>query len=164
MEDESEKNKIALIKFIGDRKMTEHELTDEIKKELLGLAPFSSESQFEFTPKACKAPTSKIPEAFRPVYLLSCFTIAERKDVSAQLRKATDLSYEDIKALVKKKIHGFSRIFDIGSGQEIDFAPDADGTISSAQLSVLPKIVVEEIFYYIIQASGLMDTEKLGLR
>ena len=137
-------------------------LTDEMRKELFGLAPFSPEQKFEWSPK--KFAVTSLPAEFVPVYILSCFTLEEKEAVDLQLKEATKMSLDDIRAIIRPKIHDMKNVIDIGSSSILPFVGGPEQGISKELLLTFSKLLVEEIFYYLIHASGIMDTEKLGLR
>ena len=139
-------------------------LTPEMRKLLLGLSPFSPEEIFEWTPKKFSDVTN-LPSDLIPSYLLTCFNSQERDNVMSKLKQPEDLTLSDIKGIIRSKVHGFKQVYDVGRGLTIEFDRDPiSDCISIKQLDELPKLLIEEIFYYLIHASGIMDTEKLGLR
>lgn len=143
--------------------MTKRILTDEVRNELLGAIPFSSEVAIAYTPARFK--DKKVPEEYVPVFKLRSFNIQERKKAGEVLKSIADIGHQAVMDLVQPNILGMENIFDAGTKEEIEFktAPNSNA-IDKDLLARLPKLIIEDILYYLVKISGLMDLEKLGLR
>lgn len=144
--------------------MAEKVFDEEVRKQLLGVLPFSVSATINYTP----AQYDEIPEEFRPNFLLRAFNKAESEKVRATLLRASTMKTLDLekatKEFVRQCVMGWDNLIDAGTMDPIDYKEEAGvGGCSKDLFDTLPVSVVGDIFKYIARISGLLNIEKLGL-
>jgi len=152
--------------------MAERKLDADMRRLLLGDMPFYAGSTVDYTPEHYKVSRKidgqdvEIPEEYRPVFSIRAWNTQERDQANSLLKKIEDISSNNEKKvaeLTRKAITGWQNVFDVGTGNEIDYKPDPDGGLDKELYSALPVIVCIQIFQEIAKISGLMDVTKMGL-
>lgn len=143
-------------------------LNDDVRRELLGLVPFSVSSTDEFTPpmflKKNVSGECLIPEEFRPVFKIRCFSVEEKRNVTKMLINIKDIPEEQVRESTRIVVVGWKNLFDAGSGEEIVFKAASDGGADPVQFSGIPASVAGSLLFHASKISGIIDAEKLGLR
>lgn len=145
--------------------MPDIRMTDEIREQLYGVLPFSQDSSVEYIPQAFK----DVPDDFRPVFILRSFTKPEENQVRRTLgRMKSDSDTVSIESqaqdTVRKCLLGWKNLWDVGSGQTVEYESDPSGGCSKTCFERLPSLIIVDLFLYIGKISGMMDIEKKGLR
>jgi len=133
-------------------------LDEETKKALTGLAPFSAEVVFDFTPELYEK--RGIKEEFRPVYSLRVFTKAEQDSILTALE--SDDTGKKLFEITRKAVMGWSTVIDIGNSELIEYVGDKNGC-SAEVFGRITQVDRTAIFGKLSFVSGLRKTEQLGL-
>jgi hypothetical protein len=143
-------------------------LTEEVRRELLGLVPFSVNSTDDFTPAVFLKKNGNgefiLPEEFRPVFKIRCFTVEEKRKVTKMLVNIKEAAEETVRESTRTVVVGWKNLFDAGSSQEIVFKPAQDGGADPELFSGIPASVAGALLFHASKISGIIDAEKLGLR
>ena len=147
--------------------MEKRVLTDEMRAQLIGAMPFSSDSRFPFSPSEFL--TKKIPTEFIPCFSLRALTRPEQLKVNRALllhrQGITPIdANEEYLDTIRKTIMDFKNIFDVSDGKEIEFEADTSGACSSTCFVLLPMSLVMTIGSQVQRISGLIDLERMGLK
>jgi len=143
-------------------------LTEEIRRELLGLVPFSAGSADDFTPPVYLKKNSEggyaIPEEFRPVFKVRCFTVEEKRGVTKMLVNIKDVDEESVTEAARKAVVGWKNLFDAGSNEELVFKSSPEGGADPALFSMIPPAVTGALLFHASRISGIIAAEKLSLK
>lgn len=143
---------------------TERRIDEDVKKQLIGMLPFSSSRQVDFTPEKYDC----IPEEYRPVFKMRPLTTAEAENVKETLIKMKDLKTIDLerrtKEAVRKCLVGWDNFIDIGKEEYIEYKEDAICGCDKELFSAIPTSIIGDMFFYLTKLSGLLDIEKLSLK
>jgi len=134
-------------------------LDEETKKQLMGLAPFSAEVTFEFTPSTYEK--RGVKSDFRPVFSLRVFTKAEQDSVIAALNDDVNTG-KKLFEITRKVVMGWRNVLDIGSLEMIEFKGDKSGCDENL-FGRISQVDRSEIFAHLSFVSGLRKVETLGL-
>ncbi|MDR0307631.1 MAG: hypothetical protein LBI42_12455 [Chitinispirillales bacterium] len=148
--------------------MEKRMLTEDVKRELLGLIPFSAGSTDDFTPPAFLKMNSEgkhiIPEEFRPVFKIRSFTVEEKRGVAKMLIKIKEAEEDAVTEATRKIVTGWKNLFDAGTGAEIAFTGAPDGGADPVLFSQIPAAVAGAILFHGARISGVLAAEKLSLK
>jgi len=143
-------------------------LTEEIRRELLGLVPFSAGSADDFTPPVYLKKNSEggyaIPEEFRPVFKIRCFTVEEKRAVAKLLVNIKEADEETVTEAARKTVMGWKNLFDAGSNEEVVFKSAPDGSADHTLFSQIPAAVAGALLFHASRISGIIASEKLSLK
>jgi len=142
-------------------------LTEEHRQALLGLMPFTQNGTIEYTPKAFEK--LDIPKNKKSIYIMRAYN----KDEMTRVRKlindvnaskgSKDDQEEEIRDLTRRSIVGWKNIYDLATGDEIEFKKDSDGSADKGLFEDIPDVIKAEIYTYSLTISGLMKKEIEGL-
>ena len=146
------------------------ELTDEMKREMQGLAPYSPDVPFSFTPAAYMVKRADesyaIPESLWPVFTIRQLTKVERDSVRRLLVKNhknnMDVSASELSEWARKVCRGWTNLIDSATGDEIIFTSDKDGSADAALFDRLPDLTKSAILTRAVAISGLSGVEYLS--
>jgi hypothetical protein len=147
--------------------MSKRILDEAMKAALLGVSPLSSSSKINFTPPVFSK--IEIKDEFKPVFQLRGLTVEEKQLldelVSSSVKADNDKEAWNKKAfaLTKGLIVGWQNVFEVGTGDELDFIGES-GSCTSSLFDMLPVIIKNQLFSRVMQMHGLMDTTKMGLQ
>ncbi|MDR2728508.1 MAG: hypothetical protein LBB56_05190 [Chitinispirillales bacterium] len=148
--------------------MEKRVLTEDIRRELLGLVPFSAGSSDSFTPPVFLKKNSEnqyaIPEEFRPVFKVRCFTVEEKRAVTKLLVNIKEADEGAVTEAARIAVIGWKNLFDAGSGEELVFKPAPDGGADPALFSGIPAAVAGALLFHASRISGIIAAEKLSLK
>ena len=148
--------------------MNKRILTEDIRRELFGLVPFSSGSTDDFTPPVFlkKNPEGGyiIPEEFRPVFKVRGFTVEEKRGVAKMLINIKDADDNEVTEAARKAVTGWKNLFDAGTGAEIIFKAAPDGGADAALFSEIPASIAGALLFHASKISGVIAAEKLSLK
>jgi len=136
-------------------------LTDEVRNELMGLAPFSTEVVDHFTPD--KIDRKKVPEQFIPVFDYKVFSKKEKESAMRIAKNLKDINEGELRECVRKQIVGWKNLWDIGTREEIIFEAGEDGHCKKEIFAHVPNTLCGDILFHIYKASGILRSEFLGL-
>lgn len=132
-------------------------LTEEIKKQLLGAAPFCESSTFEYVSKYHRI-LKNVPEEFIPKFTLAVLTRAEKDKISKWLKSDLNkIENKELRDMLKPKVIGWENLYDIGNGERINFA-------DSGGFDRIPDNVCSDLLFHLIKVSGLLEVDRLSLR
>jgi hypothetical protein len=138
-------------------------LTDEIRDKLLGVAPFSIDSTYDYISKYHKS-LKDLPESFIPVFTISPFNKEEKERVSKILKPGgKELENAELRNILKPKIKGFKNLFDLGTKEEIKFVME-NGVITQSIYDRITDNICSDLLTQVIRISGLLDVDRLALR
>lgn len=151
--------------------MSDHVMTEEIRQKLLGRCPFDVSSTIEFTPPIFLTKTDDeydLPEEFRAVFIISALSKQDTMDVANGANKAKDGKNpeEYVKGITeraRKCVKGWKNLYNPGSMSIIEYKTDVNGGADKDLFNSLPLQVIQEIFIFISQISGLKNFERSGL-
>jgi hypothetical protein len=137
------------------------ELTPEIKEKLLGLAPFNPTIPFEFTPDAFTKQV--LPADMTPVFSILSMTKGEEEELR-KIHSSAVPSDEKYKNFLRKKVIGWVNLFDVATGDEIDFEADPVGGCTLAAFEKLSSWIVLTLAgkIHYISAMGALEKKSLG--
>jgi hypothetical protein len=144
--------------------MSDRVLPSELRAQLISKLPFSNEARDEYTPKMFELKnedgTWKVPEEYRPTFVLRPWTRQEILAVRAACRKEP-ADEEGIREACRKACTGWKNLFDAGSGKEVDYS----GTAGCDRVlwDNIPSTIIEDLFTRCSKISGLMEQEKTSL-
>jgi len=148
--------------------MEKHVLTEEVRRELLGLVPFAAGSVDDFTPPQYLKKSAEgeylIPEKFRPVFKVRGFTVEEKRNVAKILTAIKETDEAVVVEAARKVVTGWKNLFDAGSGNEIVFKAAPDGGADPELFSGIPAAIIGTILFHASKISGIIAAEKLSLK
>lgn len=148
--------------------MEKRVLTEEIRRELLGLVPFSVNSTDDFTPTMFLKKNNNgeflIPEEFRPVFKIRCFTVEEKRKVTKMLINIKETAEDNVRENTRMVVVGWRHLFDAGSNEEVVFKAAPDGGADPDLFAGIPASVAGALLFHASKISGIIDAEKLGLK
>jgi hypothetical protein len=140
--------------------MAEYRLDEATKKALLGLMPFSQGGTMDFTPEAFK----DVPKNAQPVFKLRSFTRQEFQDVRDIYSNEEKDKQKALWEIARKTLKGWSKVFDLSTGEAVLFKADADGGVDKELWEALPLLIRRVIFTQVSVMSGLLEQERQGLK
>lgn len=144
--------------------MSDLKLDEDMRRELLGVLPFSSKAVIWHTPETYE----EIAEEYRPKFQLRCFSKKEAEDVRSfmlQLAKEKpEIVERKTREYVRKCIVGWENLIDLGLCEYIEYAQDETGGCDKDLFASIPVPVVGDIFHYLAKMSGLLQVEKRSLK
>ena len=142
-------------------------LSDEMKKALTGLAPFSPDKTFDFTPEHYitvkdgeKVIKRNLPKSVIPVYKIRVFTKNEQDEVLSEFAK-DDKDGGRLYEITRKAVMGWENVIDIAAEEKIDFVAAEKGA-SDTVFSRITRNDRDAIFSRILAVTGLVRPERLG--
>jgi hypothetical protein len=141
--------------------MEERKLTEELREKMLGNLPFSVNATKWITPEKFK----DIEEEFRPSFEVKAFNKTEATQAKKYFSDIKNAKEDAVIDLLRKKVVNWKNVFDVGTGLEIIYkADDTNGGCDKELFSSLPSIIIGDILWQVTKISGLLDTDKLGLK
>lgn len=151
----------------------ETHLFDETRQALLGLAPFSLNSTYDFVPEIYKQ--CKVPEDQWPTFSIRPWTKVEsegaKKAILACAKAYSSEKQEEYVRLektmlefVRKAVVGWSNFIDSGSGEQIQYIADTAGGVDKTLWDRFPDALLIDISNKCNLISGTGPAEKLGLK
>lgn len=151
------------------------EISAETKKALQGLAPFSTTSTIEFTPKGyeIKVKDSEgkdteeymIPEEVWPLFKMRPWTKLEASRIRKSMPKyANSKDDTEIREYVRKVIVGWDNLVDAGTGDVMDYEEEETGGASKEIFDCFPSSLITDLLNKALTISGIVDMERVGLR
>ena len=147
-------------------------ITDEIKKQLIGLLPFDADATEEYTP----TPFEKVPEKFRPVFTIRPLKQVERERMSLYINKLAVMESMETKQkesmelndkmndIIRQCVVSFGNYYDIGTKKLIKYQEDATGGLSKQLWHGVTEAVKTNLYYRVNGISGLLYNEAVTLR
>ena len=134
-------------------------LDDEMKKALLGLAPYSPEVPFDFTPKHYQ--DRGLADELIPIYSLRTLTKGEQETIAAEFRRENSDGGK-LYEITRKAVKGWKNVIDIGFMEAVPYKSAADGGADDSVFQRISKNDREAIFSHILAVSGLVRADRLG--
>jgi hypothetical protein len=127
-------------------------LTEEVRRKLAGLAPFTPGATAPYTPQAY----DRLPPEFRPVFQVRPCDRSTRLAL-ADLYRAGKLTQEDLAPVIEQQpVAGWDTLVSLPSGELMPFGPGV--------LAMLPPKPFFQLHEYIMElTNGPMEIEKEGL-
>lgn len=150
-------------------------MDEETRKILTGLAPFSINSKFDFTPESYKTKKRDaegkvldeylIDECFWPVFTIRPWSRKETlESVKALTKFQNDMDDTAIRELVRKAVVGWDNLIDVSKSEEITYEAESDNGAKKSVFESFPLTLVLDISHKIGNISGLNKDERLGLK
>lgn len=140
-------------------------LDEATKKAMIGVLPMTSSSTILFTPPVYDQ--IQVADEFKPKFRIRGLTNSEGQKLDGLVRNAgqgkTEQFNNEAFDICRSVITGWENVFDLGSGEEINFIGES-GTCSEESFELLPVVIKNEIFTFIMTLHGLVDTAKMGLQ
>ena len=140
-------------------------LTEEHRQALLGLMPFTQNGTIEYTPKAFEK--LDIPKNKKPVFKMRAYNKDEMnriKKMLSDIQKNENADFNnDVREFSRLSIVGWKNMFDLSTGEEMEFKKSADGSIQKEQYELVPEFIVADLYKHACVVSGLMPKEIEGL-
>jgi hypothetical protein len=136
-------------------------LSDDIKKALTGLAPFSPDKLFDFTPDHYLNEKRALPKEVIPVYQIRVFTKSEQDTVLAEFNK-DDKDGGKLYDITRKSVMGWRNVVDIAAEEMIEYKSAIDKGADDSVFSRITRNDRDAIFSRILAVSGLVRADKLG--
>lgn len=164
-----------------------HVMTDEVRQELLGFAPFHKDATFDFTPdfylnkkpnpnweKGKDKPEDELihvlPKEVRAVFKVRALTPKEDLDNRAYLKKGLKdpetidpVRDSEPKELSRKVTMGWETLYDAGTMELIPFEKDEKGNPTPGVWERISPSLRMAILFRAVKLSGISAREKLGL-
>lgn len=137
------------------------EFTDENKEALRGLAPFNPNEKFTFTPYQFNK--VGVPEELRPKFTIRTLPKGEHIDICRLFDNIKEAKESDINEAARKITVGWENLFDVATGEEIEFKSDATGACDKETFDLIPRVIRGTLLAKAREISGLYGGEKLGL-
>lgn len=150
--------------------MERKEMTDEVRKAMMGLNPVSLQSTVEFTPNSyhIKKKDSEeylVPEEYWPVFKIRPWTKLEANNIKKNISKFIDSKDDsDMREYVRKTVVGWDNLIEAVSGEPIEYASDVNGGASKELFEVFPTALITDILNKCMTISGIADMERSALR
>jgi hypothetical protein len=127
-------------------------LTEEVRRKLAGLAPFTPGATAPYTPPAY----DRLPPEFRPVFQVRPCDRATRLAL-ADLYRAGKLTQEDLAPVIERQaVAGWDMLLALPSGDPVPFGPGILALIAAKPFFELHEYIME-------LTNGPMELEKEGL-
>lgn len=144
-------------------------MSDEVKKQLLGILPFSADATEKFTPSSF----DKINEQFKPVFELKPMNkknkdemiIFQSQDVDKLTPKEKILLNDKMNNCIRMSVVGIENLYDLGINKLIEFETDKNKDCCSNKLwERIPSTIRSNLYFKVSIISGLMppDVTSLG--
>lgn len=144
------------------------EITEDTKKLLQGLAPFSLKSTVKFTPEGYKIKKDDqylVPEELWPVFELRPWNKLEATHIKRNMPKYADSKDDtEIREYVRRIVVGWENLIDAGNGDEITYQSDPNGGVLKDIWDCFPSALVTDILNKALTISGIVDMERAALR
>jgi hypothetical protein len=147
-------------------------LSETEQKELMGLLPFNLDASFEFTPEVFKLKKKDTDEylirsELWPVFKIRPFSKSERDAVRRMIvdlnLDAKKVAHEDVTEWARKITIGWKNLIDLSTGEAIEYKADNSGGADKAIFGSLPETCISSLLYRAVSASGLVNSERMGL-
>jgi hypothetical protein len=136
--------------------MEEHILTEEIKQQLLGAAPFCEGAIYEYVSKYHRI-LKNVPEHFIPKFKLEVLNRAEKDKMIKWLKgDISKIENKDMRNFLMPKIKGWENFYDIGNSSVIEFSEENKAKI--------PDNICSDLLFELIKVAGLLEIDRLSLR
>lgn len=145
---------------------------DEVKKQLIGLLPFDEEATDEYTP----ASFEKVPDEFKPVFVIRPLKPVEKDRMSLYINKLANMENEGSKAkeltelndkmndIIRQCVMDIKNLYDLGTERLIHYGKDESGGLSKCIWEKIPESIKTNIYYRVNGISGLFYSESVALR
>jgi hypothetical protein len=155
------------------------EMTEEIRREMLGWLSFSPDSTIDFAPKDYlpKNAEGKIEARDELLPYFATYQIRSFKkgeNILAQKLRAELMAdkenknlfehFQRMRDLVRPCIMGSRDNFDLGTMKEDTYRPDPQGGMDKAQFDKIPDIYIWPMWGFINRISGITPGESLSLK
>lgn len=143
--------------------MSEKRIMDqETREKLYGLLPFSKKSTSEYKPSLYG---EDISDEYKPIFSIRPFSRDEVKEAKKVLKEIEKSEKEDdLGNLSRKAVVGWKHLYDVGTGDEIEYVQDPEGGADKELYEIIPVTLKAMILVEAIKISGLLDLSKLGLK
>jgi len=145
-------------------------MTAELREQLMGLLPFSSDATLDYMPAPYlmkKGDTEEyaVPEQYRPTFTLRAMTRKELDELKRR-NKGKVLDDSELRDVIAKIVVGWTNLWDIGPvpPQEIPYKADPAGGSDKDCFARVPAVIVADIAMMMVRMNGILGTESLGLR
>jgi hypothetical protein len=106
----------------------EIKLTPELRKKLMGfsIAKDTIEMPLEI---------DGVPEEFTPVFILKQFSYKKREQIKKDADDGNELSFDET---IRQQVVGWRNLYDLGTGELLDFVADESGGCSKDYFCKMP--------------------------
>jgi hypothetical protein len=140
--------------------MADRVMTEEERREMMGLLPFSREETIPFTPKCY----DRFPEDFKPVFTLKPMDDKTKRQVLKSIKNIKNVEDEIFREYVRKHCVKWENYYDLGTKEKVVFEPAEDGGCKQDLFSSVPAKPCGQLLQYLCRISGLWtEAEKEGL-
>ena len=152
--------------------MADHVMTKELREQMLGLLPFSTDAKLEYTPapytmkrtQADGTETDAVPEEYRPSFTLRRMTRKEL-DTMKTLTKNKKVEDDTLCDIVANIVLGWENLWDLGTNQIIPYKADPNGGCDRELFrSSVPSPIIADLAMCMIRMNGILGTEHLSLK
>jgi hypothetical protein len=141
--------------------MADYRLDEETRKSLLGLMPFTQNGTMNFIPKAFDG----LPDGVRAVFKQRAYT---RQEFATVKNAYTDETIKDKQSALwsvsRGTVLGWDKLFDLATGEPMEYKADADGGMDKDLWESLPPIIRWELTTNASVMSGLLERERVALK
>jgi len=141
--------------------VSEYKLTPEIKKDLMGLMPFSQKGTVSIIPEAYI--DKGIPLDACPKFTQRAYTRKEFNEIMDKLDGKAKTGDPMFLEWGRKSIKAWEGIIDLATDEPIDFEGDENGNPKPEKWDLIPPLIQKNIFENAMKISGLVFVEKRGL-
>ena len=137
-------------------------LTEKEIEIMQSVCTYSAEkgAEKDFTPDVFK----DLREEIRPVFKVRLFTVDQFDKVPSTESALRQASAEDISEIARKQVFGWKSSAFTKQGEGfLEFVPDENGNPDKKVWQLIPRPIKGNIYLHVLQNSGLLGGEKLGL-
>jgi len=150
--------------------MERKEMTDDVRKVMLGLNPVAQHSTVEFTPgsyyiKKKDSEEYLIPEEFWPTFKIRPWTKMEALQIKKNIQKFVDNKDDsEMREYIRKTVMGWDNLIEASSGSNIEYEQETSGGASKEIFEVFPTALITDLLNKCMTISGIADMERSALR
>jgi hypothetical protein len=151
-------------------KMERREMTDEVRKAMLGLNPVSLQSTVEFIPESylIKKKDSNeylVPEDFWPKFKIRPWTKLEANHIKKNISRFIDSKDDsEMREHIRKTVMGWENLIEAARGDPIEYIQEPTGGASKELFEVFPTALITDLLNKCMTISGIADMERSALR
>lgn len=140
--------------------MPDFKMTDEVKRRLVGLMPFSMNGKMPFTPAEYEG--RGLPKEVVPVFFQRAYTKEECQILRDKFNQDGGMGRDDIMEYGRKSVKGWEKVFDLATGEMIDYKADSEGEADPGLYEQIPELIKTNLFTQACRISGLLGPQILA--